>query len=90
MGFVLRALFWIAVVGSFMPRDLASEPFPPHERAAPVSGQISGAHVSISEFCESNREVCAAGKEAVNAARSVALAALEAAHDALLERETLS
>lgn len=84
MGFVFRAMFWLAVVAAFMPRSVADE-----RDAAPLAQvadrkALIDAAASAAELCASKPEVCAAGLEAAALATEVGGYAAESARDALV------
>jgi hypothetical protein len=84
MGFIFRAVFWLAVVAAFMPRTVADErDAAPRVEIADGSALIDAA-ASAAEFCTSQPEVCAAGAEAASLAADIGGVAAESARDALI------
>jgi len=81
MSFLFKSIFWLLVVGAFIPRD-----FQAHAATAPASlpgaltpsgaaasapeAPLIDAGASVDRFCEGRREVCAAGEEAAVVARA--------------------
>lgn len=73
MTFILRAAFWLAVVGAFLPQDQAPK--------------LPDA-TSFAQMCVDRPEVCAVGEEAGRMARLAGRAAAERALEALADPET--
>jgi hypothetical protein len=84
MSFIFRAAFWFAVVGAFMPRDVAAEGapmLPMSERAAPAID----AGAAVADLCRSKEAVCEAGEEIAGMAKFAGRLAAERAAEALAD-----
>jgi hypothetical protein len=84
MWFVIRAAFWLAVVGAFMPRDVHAEPDMLAETRV-------AALADAEEFCADQPDVCAAGEQAAilgaAAGRATLHIVLDKADEAALTQE---
>lgn len=74
MRFLLQAMFWVAVVGSFSPRQIADE-----------QGAAADLQASAVSLCATRPEVCAVGVEAAKLAIDLGDLAVTAARDAMEE-----
>jgi hypothetical protein len=77
--FLLQSMFWMAVVGAFLPRDVAAE------QDAATDFQASAARL-----CIDRPEVCTVGVEAAKLAVDLGEVAVSAARDALDEEASSS
>jgi hypothetical protein len=73
---ILRALFWIAVVSFFMPRepDLG---YGHPGRQAGIAGLVQGAQGAGTAACNSEPDLCAVGATALSAFQRVAVNSLD-------------
>lgn len=82
MGFLVRSMFWLAVVAAFMPRETAQDGASPIDVAAAERPLIDAAKAAAM-LCGEQPEVCAAGLEAASVAGDIGMLAARSARDAL-------
>lgn len=81
MRFVIKAIFFLAVVASFIPRGSGGTSSPEAEPALEIRDIASG------ELCERQPSVCAAAQESAIAAKVIGKMAFEQARLAISQAE---
>ena len=78
MWFVIRAAFWLAVVGAFLPRDMQAE--------TDMLGEAQLAALADADaFCADQPDLCAAGEQAAILGAAAGRATLHIVLDAVDE-----
>jgi hypothetical protein len=82
MTFLFRAVFWLAIVSCFVPREFAGDP-----SMLPVGteGAMADAGEALEGWCEDRPAVCEAGEEAARLGGFLADFATDRIEDALEE-----